>query len=164
MRTIIPVSVRDRLSARDHAVLPAVQPDRLLEAIRRSEELQARRWAHAAAVGRDEPGSIVVGLFISSLNEVIDLHAKRLALGLRSRIPLVIWMTLFFVSIVGTSLMGLHAGLIGPRRALAGTALTLAFSAVVMLIADLDRSREGFMQVSQQSLMELRTSIQTDNP
>jgi len=30
----------------------------------------------------------MTGLFIQSLNELIDLHAKRLLVGLRSRIPL----------------------------------------------------------------------------
>ncbi len=65
----------------------AIQPGKLNRSIARSEELHARLWAHAVAVGEKNPGSIVVGLFIASLNEVIDLHAKRLALGVRNRIP-----------------------------------------------------------------------------
>jgi len=43
------------------------------------EEIHNKLWARAAAVGEKNPGSIVVGLFIQSLNEVIDLHSARCA-------------------------------------------------------------------------------------
>lgn len=132
--------------------LEAVQPGKLSQSIGRSEELHARLWAHAVAVGEKNPGSIVVGLFIASLNEVIDLHAKRLALGVRNRIPGTIWAALYFLAIIGTSVMGYHAGLAGSGRSLALLALVLAFSAVVTLIADLDRPQEGLLQVSQQTM------------
>ncbi len=102
--------------------LEAVQPGKLSQSIGRSEELHARLWAHAVAVGEKNPGSIVVGLFIASLNEVIDLHAKRLALGVRNRIPGTIWAALYFVAIIGTSVMGYHAGLAGSGRSLASRA------------------------------------------
>ena len=139
--------------------LEAVQPGKLSQSIGRSEELHARLWAHAAAVGEKNPGSIVVGLFIASLNDVIDLHAKRLALGVRNRIPGTIWAALYFVAIIGTSVMGYHAGLAGSGRSLALLALVLAFSAVVTLIADLDRPQEGLLQVSQQTMIELQKTL-----
>jgi hypothetical protein len=59
----------------------------LAEGIRQSEVLQNRLWDHAVALARDNPDSIVVGLFVQSLNEVIDLHAKRVTAGVRNRIP-----------------------------------------------------------------------------
>ena len=139
--------------------LEAVQPDKLSQSIGRSEELHARLWAHAVAVGEKNPGSIVVGLFIASLNEVIDLHAKRLALGVRNRIPGTIWAALSFVAIIGTSVMGFHAGLAGSGRSLALLALVLAFSAVVTLIADLDRPQEGLLRVSQQTMIDLQKTL-----
>ena len=139
--------------------LEAVQPGKLSRSIDRSEELHARLWAHAVAVGEKNPGSIVVGLFIASLNEVIDLHAKRLALGVRNRIPGTIWAALSFVAIIGTSVMGYHAGLAGSGRSLALLALVLAFSAVVTLIADLDRPQEGLLRVSQQTMIDLQKTL-----
>ncbi len=139
--------------------LEAVQPGKLSRSIGRSEELHARLWAHAVAVGEKNPGSIVVGLFIASLNEVIDLHAKRLALGVRNRIPGTIWAALSFVTIIGTSVMGYHAGLAGSGRSLALLVLVLAFSAVVTLIADLDRPQEGLLRVSQQTMIDLQKTL-----
>jgi hypothetical protein len=139
--------------------LRAVEPGQLGPSLVRSGELHARLWAHAAAVGEEKPGSIVVGLFIASLNEVIDLHSKRLALGARNRIPGVIWTALYFVAILGTAVVGYHAGLAGSGRSLALIALVLAFSAVITLIADLDRPQAGLLRVSQQAMIDLRDSF-----
>jgi hypothetical protein len=57
------------------------------EATRRSEALHNRIWALAAEVGQKEAGSIPAGLFIQALNEVIDLHLKRVTVGVRNRVP-----------------------------------------------------------------------------
>ena len=100
-----------------------------------------------------------MGLFIWSLNEVIDLHAKRLTLGPRTRLPGSIWSTLYFVAVLGMSLIGYHAGLAGSCRSLAILALVLAFSAVLTLIADIDRPQEGLLRVSPQPLMDLQKSL-----
>jgi hypothetical protein len=40
--------------------------------------------------------------------------------------------------------------------------LTLAFSGALTLIADLDRPREGFLQVSQQAMLDLQASMRAD--
>jgi hypothetical protein len=53
---------------------------------------------------------IVVGLCIQSLNELIDLHAKRVQAGLRSRIPGAIWVGLFAVAALSFTTMGYRAG------------------------------------------------------
>jgi hypothetical protein len=57
--------------------------------------------------------------------------------------------------------MGYHAGLSGSRRSLAVLALALAFSGVLLLIADLDRPHEGVVKVSQQAMIDLKNSLMT---
>lgn len=132
---------------------------KLAQSLERSTVLHEKLWSHAEAVGRKDPGSIVVGLFITSLNETIDLHTKRLTFGLRTRIPWVIWVTLYLVSILGMSVIGYHAGLAGSGRSIAMLAVLLSFAAVLTLIADLDRSQEGLLRVSQQPLIDVQTSM-----
>jgi hypothetical protein len=139
--------------------LEAVRPGKLGPAIARSRALHTQLWDHATIVGKEHPSSIVVGLFIASLNELIDLHTRRLTLGAGNRIPGAIWTALYFVAIVGTAVMGYHTGLSGSGRSLAILALVLAFSAVITLIADLDRPQEGLLRVSQQAMSELRDSL-----
>src|SRR4029077_1272694 len=57
--------------------LEAVRSGRVAVEILRSEATQGQLWSAATAVGLQHPDSIVVGLFVGSLNDVIDLHAKR---------------------------------------------------------------------------------------
>lgn len=64
------------------------------EATRQSEALHDRMWALATEVGEKDASSITAGLFIQALNDVIDLHLKRVTVGIRSRVPPTIWTTL----------------------------------------------------------------------
>jgi hypothetical protein len=139
--------------------LAAVQSGNIAEGIRRSEDIQQEVWAQAVAVGEKNPNSIIVGLFVQSLNEVIDLHAKRVQAGLRSRIPGAIWIGLFAVAVLSLAAMGYQAGLVGTRRSLAIFAVAFTFSVVIELIADLDRPQEGVLRVSQHALLDLQRSM-----
>ncbi|HUO68898.1 MAG TPA: hypothetical protein VMV37_15265 [Gammaproteobacteria bacterium] len=139
--------------------LAAAQDGGIAEGIRKSEELQNRVWAHAVALARDNPDSIVVGLFVQSLNEMIDLHAKRITAGIRNRVPAVIWFALFAVAVISLGAMGYHAGLVRTSRSLAIVAVGVTFTVVIGLVADLDSPREGFLKVSQQALVDLRESM-----
>ena len=151
--------VRSLLREYVNVRLEAIKPGKLGQSISRSEELHARLWAHATAVGEQHADSVVVGLFIWSLNEVIDLHTTRLALAARTRLPGSIWATLYCVAILGMSVIGYHAGLAGSGRSLAILALVLAFSAVMTLIADIDRPQEGLLRVSPQPLLDLQKNL-----
>jgi hypothetical protein len=144
--------------------LAALQTDGVAEGIRKSEELQNRIWDRAVALARDNPDSVVVGLFVQSLNEVIDLHAKRITAGIRNRVPAVIWIALFAVAVISLGAMGYHAGLVRTSRSLAIVAVGLTFTVVIGLVADLDSPREGFLKVSQQALVDLRESMKPGAP
>ena len=140
--------------------LQGVQSNKLAEGIRRSEQLQEQLWAQAVVLGERNPASIVVGLFVESLNEVIDIHTKRVTVGLRNRIPGIIWLALLAVAVIALGAMGYHVGLVGTNRSLAQVAVALTFSVVIGLIADLDRPQDGALTVSQQALVDLRQSMQ----
>jgi hypothetical protein len=152
-RTEIRNLLREYLDIRLHAV----QSAKVGEGIAGSEALQNRLWSEAAVVGEKNPGSVVIGLFIASLNEVIDLHTKRLTQD-RNRIPSSIWAALYVVSVLGMAEVGYHGGLNTTRRALSVIPLTISVSAVMLLIADLDRSQEGLLRVSPQPLIDLQNS------
>jgi len=159
-RAEIRTLLRDYVDAR----LEAVRSGNIAEGIRRSEELQGRIWEHAVTLAEQNPTSIVVGLFVQSLNETIDLHTKRVTAGLRSRIPSIIWMGLGMVTVIALTAMGYHGGLTGTARSLATLAVAFTFSVVIALIADLDRPREGALKVSQQAIVDLRQSMQAPVP
>lgn len=137
----------------------SIQQENLNQVIHRSEELHRRLWSQAVAEVKKNPTFFIAGLFIGSLNEVIDLHGERLEAGLRRRIPGIIWFVLYFITVLAMAAIGYHAGLTGTRRSLSILAVVLTFSAVISLIADLDRSAEGLLKVSQQAMVDLRNTI-----
>ncbi len=146
--------LRDYADAR----IEAVQPGKLNAAIARSEALHRQLWTEITALALADPYSIVGGLLIESLNEVIDLHEMRITAGLRSRIPGRIWDTLYVLTVLAMLAMGFHAGQSGARSP-AVVPLALAFSAVILVVADLDRPQEGSLRVSQQALIDTRESM-----
>lgn len=100
-----------------------------------------------------------MGLFIQSLNSTIDLHATRVQVAVRNRIPGIVWAILYLVTILTMAGVGYHAGLARTSRSLAILMLVATFSAIMLLIADLDRPREGLLRVSQQALVDLRSTM-----
>ncbi len=143
--------------------LEAVEPGATVPALARSEELQGRLWAQTVRVAEKNPTPIT-GLFIQSLNEVIDMHAKRVTLGLRNRIPMTIWGALYFTAVLAMVGVGYHEGLTSSNRTLATVVLVVTFSVVLWLLADLDRPQEGLIRVSQQAMIDLRKSMTPSEP
>jgi hypothetical protein len=131
-------------------------------AIARSDELHQELWAAAtsAAGKQDTPRT---ALFVDSLNELIDLHSVRLYASLRSRIPLVIWGALLFLSVLAFVGVGYQCGLSATRRSPTMFGFVLAFSSVIYLIADLDRPQQGLLRVSQQSILDVRSLIEASS-
>jgi len=136
----------------------------MAEVITRSELLHEQIWSRAVTVADKNPASIMTGLFIQSLNEMIDLHSKRVLVGLHSRIPVSIWLVLFGLAFIGMASVGYQAGLTGTRRSPEMPILNLAFAAVLFLVVDLDRAHEGRLRVSQQSMIDLLKTMQTERP
>jgi hypothetical protein len=137
---------------------------RVPELVARSEAIHELLWAQAITAAEKNPNSIMTGVYVQSLNNVIDVHAKRVMVGLRSRVPVVIWAGLFGLAVLGMASVGYQAGLSTTRRSPAMLGLVLAFSVVLSLIADLDRGQEGLLRISQQSLIDVQKSMQATHP
>lgn len=125
-----------------------------------SQQLHQQIWSQAVAAAEKDRASIMTGLFLQSLNETIDLHSKRVFVGLYSRIPLTIWLSLFSITLLGMGSVGYQAGLSGTKRSPEMPILTIAFAMVLLMIIDLDRAHEGFLRVNQQPTIDLLKSMQ----
>jgi len=133
--------------------------DRKLEAANRATaDLQTQLWSASASLGERDPRAVTVGLFLQSLNEVIDLHNKRLT-ALENHVPEVILILLFFVAVISTGLIGYGCGLGGVRNLFVTMVASVLIAAVIFVIIDLDRPRRGLIRVSHQRLLELRDSM-----
>ena len=127
--------------------------------IARSVEIQDKLWAITEALARTTPNSQVLALYIASLNEMIDLHQKRVIAGLYARVPETVIILLLLCSTLTLAMVGYNAGLTLRRSPLTAVVLVIVLGAVITLVIDLDRPREGFLKVSQQPLIYLQQQI-----
>jgi hypothetical protein len=102
---------------------------------------------------------VAAGLFIQSINEIIDLHTRRVVAAIGARIPGVVWFTLYAVALFGMGELGYQAGLVGSARSPATIGLILSFTVVLSIIVDLDRPFEGRLKVAQKLMVDLRRSM-----
>lgn len=135
------------------------QPGNLQAAIRESDDLLGRIWPHAEALANEElKNADIVSLFVDSLNEMIDLHAKRITVA-AYRIPPVIWLALLAVTVLSMMSVGYEFGQSGKANWQIALMLSLTFSAVILLIADLDRPGSGAVKVNQQPMIDLQARL-----
>jgi hypothetical protein len=151
---------RDLLSEYLEWRIAAPDKGKLAEARARSEEIHSELWA-IAEQWVDTDTSATTAQYVSSLNEVIDLHTERVVTGLQIRIPPTILLTIYIIALAAMFLVGVQSGYADTRNLVALITLVLVLSAVLFLIVDLDRSQEGLLQVSQQALIDLRATLPT---
>ncbi len=149
------VDVRAKL-ARDDNVLT--------EALASSGRIQSQLWALMEQKSAAGAPTIIDSLMIQSLNEVIDLHSERVIVGLQFRIPSTIWFGLYAVAALAMLMVGYQFGQTEQRQPVVIVALALAFSAVIVLIMDLDRAVEGTVRIDQRPMLELQQRLNAPAP
>jgi hypothetical protein len=132
-------------------------PEKIREWDNRAKQLHGRLWAPAAALGRENPNA-VTSISLVTLNEMIDLHAKRLA-AFRNRVPFSIYLVLFVVSAILLWLVGRYFGSQRKRVRVLTTLLALLVASVMWLILELDQPVRGAIKTSQQSLIDLHHDL-----
>ena len=73
--------------------------DEIEKAIDTSEELQIDLWSRAVAIAVQHPTPLS-GLFVQSLNNLINLHEKRITFAIEYRLPGTIWVVLYGLAIL----------------------------------------------------------------
>jgi len=161
-----PARTDSRALLREYVPLRINVADRQLLAANfaRSTEIHAELWAIAEDLARDTPDSVVLGLYIDSLNETIDLHSKRATAIIYARVPETVVILLILGAALTMGMVGYSAGLTRRRSFLGAAVLVVVLSAVLTLVVDLDRPRDGFLQVSQQPLIDLQDQLGPPSP
>jgi len=151
-------SLREYVKIRLNITQRVVTPAELKAAIGRSNEIQEELWRNAKNLAAKDTGFVPTGLFIQSLNEMIDNQGKRLH-ALRSRVPNIVFLALYGVAIVAFIFAGYANGLGARRVRLPIYLMGALVSAVILLIQDLDRPTAGFINISQQPMIDTAASI-----
>ena len=93
------------------------------------------------------------------MNELIDVHEKRVTLAIRYRLPGIIWMVLYGLAVFAMAMGGYESGLSGSRRFIAITLSTaLACAVVLLLVVTLDRPYQH-QSTTQAAMFDLQESM-----
>jgi hypothetical protein len=136
-----------------------LDPERVQSLLAETDQLQSRLWKMAVVNARKDMNSDVAALYIDSLNEVNGLHSLRVAVGMQARVPSEIWLVLYCITILGMVSVGYQTGIAASRRSLVWSVLALSFALAFALIAALDQPDSGYLQVTQQPLIDLHAAM-----
>jgi hypothetical protein len=155
-----PYGVESRNLLREYVNLriKALNPAATESAIARSEQIQDELWLLAEEVAKEDPGP-TIALYLTSLNEVIDLHTERISAELEYRVPPIIVMGLYVVAVMTMLLIGLYFSYREKHNLIAVTMVVLIVSVVFLMIIDMDRSNVGLLQIPQKALINLQQKL-----
>ena len=121
-------------------------PIKFNDDIRRSLAIQTTLWQRATLLNDDDPRSLALHRFISSLNEMNNIHERRVT-ALRYHVPSAVMVVLVGVTMLVIGFTGYHAGVTDAQRQGSIVVLAVMVAGVIMLVVDLDRPTRGLVQV-----------------
>jgi hypothetical protein len=124
------------------------------------ESLQSQIWDLAASLKDEKMDFSLRTLYLTSVNQVIDIFAERKTVVLVFKIPGAIWIALVLLFILGMFVVGSEINAVKMRKSLNVPIMTAAFALIVTLIAAMDASHKaGQFTVSQQPLIDVQKMI-----
>lgn len=167
---LLPVSVRREvqellrsyLEVRiQEGIIPLSNEAERRELLNKASLNQDILWRLALQAAEEDKSPVTSGLFIQSLNELIDSHGRRNAV-LDRHVPEVVLFLLFSTFILTWGIVGYASGIGGNRVSLAAYIMLVLIVLLIFIIIDLDRPRRGLIQINQASLVELQEAIESD--
>ncbi len=136
----------------------ATEPELHESLVHQAKLMEAQLWNHAVRAAKLDPNPVTSGLFIQSLNELIDTSGTRNA-ALNRHVPEFMLLLMFATIVLTTATLGYASGTAGHRVTLAAFILVILIALFVYLILDLDSPRRGIIQVSHESMLGLEQAI-----
>jgi hypothetical protein len=134
---------------------PAGEPD---AAVTSTGAIVEALWQEAKAVAARDNAMVPTGLFIQSLNEMIDAQETRLTMS-RHQVPNVVLLGLYAVAAVVSAFTGYASASESRRWRISVYVMVVLVCAVILLIQDLDRPGAGFIQVNLQPMIDTAMTI-----
>jgi hypothetical protein len=135
--------------------------EEIFQLLKRAEDIHLELWSLGMGSHQSPGSETACGLgndaLMSSILRLMDMQTHRVQAALVNRIPVVIWLTLYFTAVMSMIVVGYQAGLTERRSPLATFSLALAFSAVMMLIMDLDRPLQSLFALDVAVMEQLAT-------
>ena len=130
-------------------------PEELAKLDANVRQVEAAIWPHVETLIKEDPHSEIYAVFVTSLNDVFNVHNKRVILGGIYRIPFGVWVVLILATLLSTFGVGFHFGLSGKRSLISKVFLSLTFTLVMTIIFDIDEPGKGLVGVNQSPVRQL---------
>jgi hypothetical protein len=140
----------------DGAGLDALRAE---EASNRGKKIQEQLWAGVVDVMKTDRSPVSVA-YMNSLNDVIDLHEKRVS-ALENRVPASIWLLIFCVSTIAIFSRGLT---LARRFWMTVVLAPLTMAIVITLIADVDTPSSGLIRLDERAMLRLKADMTNRQP
>ena len=147
-RTVSKDLIKEYTSLRLTAV-KSLDENKVKEAMLACSRIRQQLWDMAVRNAQKDMTSDVGALYIESLNDVSNINASRVVVGLHTRIPEGIWEVLLLLTLFAMFSVGYQTAIVGSRRSWATLIMALSFSLVIVMIETLDRSHTKLIPVSQ---------------
>jgi CDP-diglyceride synthetase len=154
--------IQEYTSLRLTAVL-AHEMDQIQEAMIQCAVIREQLWNTAVTEARKDMNSDVAALYIESLNDLANINASRIVVGLHTRIPEGIWEVLFILMLLGMFSIGYQASISGSKRSWSTLIMAASFALVIVMIEVLDRPQSKLVPVSQYPMEHLLGEMKKTN-
>jgi len=152
--------LRDYVQVRLDLTQKTPSPPDLKTALDRSSAIQEALWQQVKEIAAKNNGMVPTGLFIQSLNEMIDDQEKRVIAAI-SGVPNIVLVVLYTIAMVAGAFSGYAAGVEAQRSRSPMYVSMALFITLILLIQDLDRPTGGFITASQRPMQDVAASIAT---
>src|SRR5215217_5434025 len=134
-----------------------------IENVSKLEFLQMQIWNQAASLKQESMDPQLRSLYISSVNDVVDIFGERKTVVFIFKIPGPIWAVLLLLFIFSMFVAGLEINSFTLRKNLNVPIMTAGFALIVVLISAMDAStKPGHFSVSQQPLADVQEMIKVE--
>ncbi len=137
---------------------PRLDESKVSAVNRQTREIQNELWSYAPDITKELPDYQAV-VVLESLNKLVNASNKRY-IAMENHVPELILFLLFLISVLTNVAIGYSCGIATDRHIFFTILFSFFVCSILVVIMDLDRPRRGFILVSQESLIELRKTIE----
>lgn len=122
------------------------------------KRLQNLLWVEAFNATESNPLSVPAGLFVTSINQLIDVKTER-DIAISNHVPEIVLLGLLLFAALAIGILGYGNGLAATHARYPAVILCIVITLSFILIIDLDRPNRGLTKVSQESMIDLMGTI-----
>ena len=127
-------------------------------ALKRSEQIHGELWVIIERSVRQGNDSDIMASLVDAVNDVIKTHSLRLT-AVHKRLPSILGIVLITSTILSFLLVGVASSADRKRDTPAIFLFAIVFTAVLMIMVDLDRPQQGTLRVSQTAMADVLRQI-----